>query len=138
MPANRILGVWSLHDVRWIDKPPESEFKVMNDIKSDVELLLHVAHHQRYWKKRLENEEDRIFWTRQQYSDHVRQYLRTTQNVADFLVCWNDNPVPSANPNRRKQMSNPNQRELHERDAQDKEREDTAREIRTNPKVTPL
>ena len=110
----------------------------MNNIQSDVELLLHVAHHQRYWKKRLENEESHISWSRQQYREYVVQHLRTPQNVADFLVCWNDNPVPSANPNGRKQMSNPNERELHERDAQDKEREDTAREIRTNPKVTPL
>ena len=64
VPANRILGVWSLHDVRWIQKPSEPEFSIMNNIQSDVELLLHVAHHQRYWKKRLENEESHISWSR--------------------------------------------------------------------------
>ena len=38
--------------------------------------------------------------------------------------------MPSANLNRRKQTSNPNERELHERDAQDKEREETAKDIK--------
>ena len=71
VPANRLLGVWSLHDVRWIIKPSGADFTAMNNIRSDVELLLQVAHHQRYWKKRLENEESRILWTRQQYRDYV-------------------------------------------------------------------
>ena len=85
VPANRILGVWSLHDFRWIQKPQEPDFSVMNNIQSDVELLLHVAHHQRYWKKRLDNEEKHISWSRQQYREHVVKHLRTPQNVADFL-----------------------------------------------------
>ena len=130
VPANRLLGVWSLHDVRWIQKPPEPDFSVMNNIQSDVELLLHVAHHQRYWKKRLDNEEKHISWSRQQYREYVVKHLRTPQNVADFLVCWNDDPVPSVTPIRRKQMSNPNERELRERDAQDREREETTKDIK--------
>ena len=69
-------------------------------------------------------------WTRQQYREYVVQYLKTPQNVEDFLACWNDDPVPSVNPNRRKQMSNPNERELRERDAQDKEREETMKDIK--------
>ena len=73
VPSNRLLGVWSLHDSRWIQKPQGADFTAMNNIRSDVELLLHVAHHQRYWKKRLENEEARILWTRQQYRDDVVQ-----------------------------------------------------------------
>ena len=102
----------------------------MSNITSDDELLLHVAHHQRYWKKRLENEEARIFWTRQQYRAYVTQYLRTPKNVENFLACWRDDPVPPANPTTRKQLSNPNERELNERDAQDREREENIREIK--------
>ena len=86
VPANRLLGAWSLHDVRWIVKPQGADFTAMNDITSDIELLLHVAHHQRYWKKRLENEEARIYWTRQQYRAYVTQYLRTPKNVENLWL----------------------------------------------------
>ena len=119
-----------MHDVRWLIKPKQADFTAMNDITSDIELLLHVAHHQRYWKQRLENEEVGTVWSRQQYHDHVLEYLRTPPNVENFLTCWRDNPVPTANPTRRKQFSNPNERELHEKDAQDREREENIREIK--------
>ena len=102
----------------------------MNDITSDVELLLHIAHHQRYWKKRVENEETGIVWSRQQYRAHVIQHLKTPKNVENFFACWNDIPVPIANPTRRKQFSNPNERELHEKDAEDREREKNIKEIK--------
>ena len=102
----------------------------MNDIQSDIELLLHIAHHQRYWKKRIENEEVGTVWSRQQYHDYVMDYLKTPPNVENFLTCWRDNPVPIATPNRRKQFSNPNERELHEKDAQDREKEQNIREIK--------
>ena len=38
--------------------------------------------------------------------------------------------MPIATPTRRKQFSNPNERELHEKDAQDREREQNIREIK--------
>ena len=116
VPADRLIGAWSLHDVRWLIKPEQADFTAMNDITSDVELLLHIAHHQRYWKKRVENEETGTVWSRQQYRAHVIQHL----NI----------PVPIANPTRRKQFSNPNERELHEKDAEDREREKNIKEIK--------
>ena len=60
VPANRLIGAWSLHDVRWLVKPCQADFAAMSNIRSDVDLLLHIAHHQRYWKKREENEETGI------------------------------------------------------------------------------
>ena len=123
VPADRLIGAWSLHDVRWLIKPRQADFTAMNNIRSDVELLLHIAHHQRYWKKREENEETGIVWSRQQYRAHVIQYLKTQKNVENFFACWIDDPVPIATPTRRKQFSNPNERELHEKDAEDRERE---------------
>ena len=130
VPADRLIGAWSLHDVRWLIKPEQADFTAMNDITSDVELLLHIAHHQRYWKKRVENEETGIVWSRQQYRAHVLQHLKTPKNVENFFACWNDIPVPIANPTRRKQFSNPNERELHEKDAEDREREKNIKEIK--------
>ena len=123
VPANRLIGAWSLHDVRWLVKPCQADFAAMSNIRSDVDLLLHIAHHQRYWKKREENEETGIIWSRQQYQNHVIQYLKTQENVENFFACWIDDPVPAAPPTRRKQFSNPNERELHEKDAEDRERE---------------
>ena len=123
VPANRLIGAWSLHDVRWLIKPCQADFAAMSNIRSDVDLLLHIAHHQRYWKKREENEETGIIWSRQQYQNHVIQYLKTQKNVENFFACWIDDPVPAAPPTRRKQFSNPNERELHEKDAEDRERE---------------
>ena len=105
----------------------------MNNIRSDVELLLHIAHHQRYWKKREENEETGIVWSRQQYRAHVIQYLKTPKNVENFFACWIDDPVPITTPTRRKQFSNPNERELHEKDAEDREREKYQRNQREIP-----
>ena len=130
VPANRLLGVWSLQDSQWIQKPKETGFSVMNNIESNVELLLHIAHHQRFWRKLHENEESCIVWSRQKYRDHVLQYLKNTRNVQDFLTCWRAEPVTFATPKTRKQMSNPNERELHEKDVQDKEREQNMREIK--------
>ena len=130
VPANRLIGAWSLQDSRWLVKPCQADFAAMSNIRSDVDLLLHIAHHQRYWKKREENEETGIIWSRQQYQNHVIQYLKTQKNVENFFACWIDDPVPAAPPTRRKQFSNPNERELHEKDAEDREREKNIKEIK--------
>ena len=90
VPADRLIGAWSLHDVRWHIKPCQADFTAMSNIRSDVDLLLHIAHHQRYWKKREENEETGIIWSRQQYQNHVIQYLKEDAEERRELLCLLD------------------------------------------------
>jgi hypothetical protein len=46
VPFSRFLGVWSLIDCCWIQKPPHAEFGLMTDYTSERDVMLHMAHHQ--------------------------------------------------------------------------------------------
>ena len=60
VPPDRILGIWSLINNSWIQKPTAAEFARMDDPHSDIDLVMHIAHQQQYWLKRQENDRNRI------------------------------------------------------------------------------
>ena len=70
IPFSRFCGVWSLVDRAWLDIPEPAELKRMNDYESDIDIAMHVCHHQLYWEKRNENDNDGISWTRSEYVDY--------------------------------------------------------------------
>ena len=88
VPFNRIMGDWSWINSSWIMKPQGADFRRMDRATSDVDLVLHLAHHQRYWKKRQENDNKGIVWTRMQYTDYVCEYLSDAKNVDAFFSCF--------------------------------------------------
>ena len=47
----------------------------MNDYTSDIDLAMHVCHHQLYWEKRNENEQDGFSWTRSEYVEYVAEQI---------------------------------------------------------------
>ena len=67
VPFIRFCGVWSFVDRAWLEIPETAELNRMNDYDSDVDLAMHVCHHQLYWDKKAENEKDGITWTRSEY-----------------------------------------------------------------------
>jgi hypothetical protein len=56
VPFERFCGVWSLVDRAWIDIPPAGELSRMNDYNSNIDIAMHVCHHQFYWDKKNEND----------------------------------------------------------------------------------
>ena len=71
VPFIRFCGVWSFVDRAWLEIPETAELNRMNDYDSDVDLAMHVCHHQLYWDKKAENEKDGITWTRSEYVEEV-------------------------------------------------------------------
>ena len=53
VPFFRFSGVWSFVDRGWIDIPNAGELFRMNDYDSDIDIAMHIAHHQFYWEKRM-------------------------------------------------------------------------------------
>ena len=109
------LGIWSLINSSWIQKPAPAEFEKMDDPTSDIDLVMHVAHQQHYWLKRQEN--DRIRVTKQ-YLDHVIEYLTNAESVSQLLTAWRSQKEMPNTP--RCPTSNPNERDLNEPDEEEK------------------
>jgi len=85
VPFSRFCGVWSFVDRTWLVTPEPDELKRMNDYTSDVGLAMHVCHHQLYWEKRNENEQDGISWTRSEYVEYVAEEIEKIPVVTKFL-----------------------------------------------------
>ena len=85
VPYIRFCGVWSFVDRAWLDVPEPAELARMNDYDSDVDLAMHVCHHQLYWEKRAEKEQDGISWTRSEYVDYVSEKIMEIPVVTKFL-----------------------------------------------------
>lgn len=85
VPYNRFCGDWSCVDRAWLDVPEPAELTRMNDYTSDIDLAMHVCHHQLYWEKRAENDQDGISWTRSEYSDYVAEKISEIPVVTKFL-----------------------------------------------------
>ena len=97
VPPDRILGIWSLINNAWIQKPTPAEVAKMDDLQSDIDLAMHIAHRQQYWLKRQENDRNRITWSRKQYLDHVLVYLTNADNVSKVFTAWRSQADPHPN-----------------------------------------
>ena len=78
-------------DRAWLDIPEPAELKRMNDYDSDIDIAMHVCHHQLYilnWEKRNENDQDSISWTRSEYVDYVAENIMKIPVVTKFLECF--------------------------------------------------
>ena len=96
VPFTRFCGVWSFIDRAWLDTPEPAELHRMNDYTSDIDLAMHVCHHQLYWEKRNENEKDGISWTRSEYVEYVGEQIEKIPVVTKFLDCFRSTaPGPS-------------------------------------------
>ena len=85
VPFERFCGVWSLIDRAWLEIPNDGELARMNNYKSDVDIAMHMAHHQFYWEKRNEAEQNNENWQRSDYVHYVTGQLSDSLIVAPFL-----------------------------------------------------
>ena len=106
IPFSRFCGVWSLVDRAWIDIPEPAELKRMNDYDSDIDIAMHICHHQLYWEKKNENELDNFTWTRSEYVEYVTEQINDIPTASKFLDCFRQAPVGPSRPVR--QIATPN------------------------------
>jgi len=85
VPFERFCGVWSRIDRAWLEIPNDGELARMNNYKSDVDIAMHMAHHQFYWEKRNESEQNNENWQRSDYVHYVTGQLSDSLIVAPFL-----------------------------------------------------
>ena len=78
----------------------------MNDYGSDIDIAMHVCHHQLYWEKKNENDNDGISWTRSEYVDYVTQKIENFPTVTKFLESFRHAATGPARPVR--QVTTPN------------------------------
>ena len=78
----------------------------MNDYDSDIDIAMHVCHHQLYWEKKNENDNDGISWTRSEYVDYVTQKIENFPTVTKFLESFRHAATGPARPVR--QVTTPN------------------------------
>ena len=88
IPFSRFCGVWSLVDRAWIEIPEPAELSRMNDYNSDIDLAMHICHHQLYWEKKNENELDNFTWTRSEYVNYVSEQISDLPTATKFLNCF--------------------------------------------------
>jgi len=98
IPFSRFCGVWSLVDRAWIDIPEPAELKRMNDYDSDIDLAMHICHHQLYWEKKNENELDNFTWTRSEYVEYVTEQINDIRTASKFLDCFRQATVGPSRP----------------------------------------
>ena len=80
VPFDRFCGVWSLIDRAWLEIPNDGELARMNNYKSDVDIAMHIAHHQFYWEKKNEIEQNNENWQRSDYVHYA------TGQLSDQLI----------------------------------------------------
>ena len=85
VPFNRFCGVWSFVDRSWLVAPEPGELRRMNDYTSNIDLAMHVCHHQLYWEKKNENEQDGFTWSRSEYMEYVAEEIEKLPVVKKFL-----------------------------------------------------
>ena len=88
IPFNRFCGVWSLVDRAWIEVPEPAELHRMNDYDSDIDLAMHICHHQLYWEKKNDNDLDNVTWTRSEYVRFVGGQIQDLPTASKFLDCF--------------------------------------------------
>ena len=75
VPFDRFCGSWSFIDRAWLDVPEPDELAKMMDYGGDIDIVMHICHHQLYWDKKTLNEQEGITWSRQQYIKYVNCQL---------------------------------------------------------------
>ena len=80
----------------------------MNDYKSDIDIAMHIAHHQFFWEKISENESNGVTWQRRDYTHYVTAQLTHELIIADFLNSFRQARAGPARPAR--QCPTPNDR----------------------------
>ena len=60
----------------------------MNDYDSDIDIAMHICHHQVYWEKKNENDKHGISWTRSEYVGYVAEQIDSLPVATKFLECF--------------------------------------------------
>ena len=110
VPFSRFCGVWSFVDRSWLVAPEPGELRRMNDYTSDIDLAMHVCHHQLYWEKKNENEQDGFTWSRSEYVEYVAEEIEKLPVVKKFLESFRNADSGPARPLRTD--ATPNDQEL--------------------------
>ena len=107
VPSNRFIGIWSLANTGWLQKPEPSEMHRMTHADSQAEILMHVAHQQWYYDTRTQNELLGKNWAPHQYREYIAGLMANKGNLMKFVVLFNkevERPRPprdnSRNPER--------------------------------------
>jgi hypothetical protein len=125
VPFDRFCGVWSLVDRAWIEIPNDGQLARMNDYESDVDISMHIAHHQCYWDKKNENDQKNVNWQRSDYVHYVTGHLSDKLIVAQFLDSFRQAKAETARPVR--DVPTPNDRSRGPPKTSDDERVDRLR-----------
>ena len=110
VPFSRFCGVWSFVDRSWLVTPEPAELRRMNDYTSNIDLAMHVCHHQLYWEKKNENEQDGFTWSRSEYVEYVAEEIEKLPVVTKFLESFRSTDSGPARPLRTN--ATPNDQEL--------------------------
>ena len=70
----------------------------MNDYNSDIDIAMHICHHQFYWEKKNENDQDNVTWQRADYMHYVTDQVSDTVIAANFLNSFRQAKAASARP----------------------------------------
>ena len=110
VPFDRFCGTWSFIDRAWLDVPEPDELTRMTDYSSDIDIVMHICHHQLFWDKKSENEKDGISWTRSEYLEYVTDEIEKIPVVQKFLSNFQAGTTGPARPTRT--GATPNDQEL--------------------------
>ena len=100
VPFDRLCGSWSFIDRAWLDVPEPDELAKMMDYGGDIDIVVHICHHQLYWDKKTLNEQEGIVWSRQQYVKYVTEKIQELPVVQKFLSGFQDTTVVQSRPPR--------------------------------------
>ena len=100
VPFDRICGSWSFIDRAWLDVPEPDELAKMMDYGGDIDIVMHICHHQLYWDKKTLNEQEGITWSRQQYVKYVTDQIQELPVVQKFLNGFQDRSIAPSRPTR--------------------------------------
>ena len=110
VPFDRFCGTWSFIDRAWLDVPEPDELARMTDYGGDIDIVMHICHHQLYWDKKSQNEQDGISWSRSEYLEYVTEEIQKLPVVQKFLSSFQDGTAAPSRPTRT--GTTPNDQEL--------------------------
>ena len=100
VPFDRFVGTWSFVDRAWLDVPEPDELAKMMDYGGDIDIVMHMCHHQLYWDKKNQNEQDGIAWSRHEYAEYVTEEIQKLPVVQKFLSGFQDRTIAPSRPTR--------------------------------------
>ena len=110
VPFDRFCGTWSFIDRAWLDVPEPDELARMTDYGGDIDIVMHICHHQLYWDKKCQNEQDGISWSRHEYVEYVTEEIQKLPVVQKFLSSFQHGDAAPSRPTRT--GATPNDQEL--------------------------